>query len=131
MAKTQRLYFVDTHSTGEMIAVVEKAKNAVTQDGYTDEYKTVSSAKGIKIRGIFTDTDLSMNAMGGTYSNIPSRFHEHIVSKAIAVGYKDPRHMEIQNAQYFDAEYEKGIKKAKKFARGNYSKVGSVVPRDF
>ena len=39
--------------------------------------------------------------------------------------------MEIQNAQYFDAEYEKGIKKAKKFARSNYITTGRIVPQDF
>ena len=66
-----------------------------------------------------------------SYEKIPSRFHEHIVNKVISIGYRDPRNMNLNNSQYFDMEYEKGVRKAKKFARGNYSKVGSVVPRDF
>ena len=131
MAKKQRYYFIDTHTAGEKIAIVERNTNAVTQDGFTSNYSTVSEAKGLKIRGIYTDADLAMNDMAGTYSNIPSRFHEHLVSKVIASGYRDPRHMEIQNAQYFDAEYEKGIKKAKKFARSNYITTGRVAPQDF
>ena len=131
MAKTQRFYFIDTHSAGEQIAIVEEAKNAVTQDGYTDVYKTVSSAKGIKIRGIFTDTDLVAETLTGSYSNIPSRFHEYIVNKVISIGYRAPRNMELNNSQFFDAEYDKGIKKAKRFARANYVTTGRIVQQDF
>ena len=131
MAKTERFYFIDTEAGGEGIALVEKG--TVTKDGYTSNYKTIqtSGTNILKVRGVFTVSDLAMNAIAGTYSNIPSRFHEYMVNKVIAIGYKDPRHMEIQNAQYFDAEYEKGIKKAKKFARSNYITTGRVAPQDF
>ena len=130
-SKKQRVWYIDTHTSGEKIAIVEKATNAVTKDGYTSDYETVTEAKGVKIRGIFTDTDLSNDAMTGTYSNIPSRFHEHLVNKVIAMGYKDPRNMQLDVAQYFDAEYEKGVKKAKAFARTNYQLSGRVKPQDF
>ena len=69
MAKKQRYYFIDTHTAGEKIAIVERNTNAVTQDGFTSNYSTVSEAKGLKIRGIYTDADLAMNDMAGTYSN--------------------------------------------------------------
>ena len=69
--------------------------------------------------------------MTGSYANIPSRFHQHIVSKVIAIGYKDPRHLELQTAQYFDNEFELGIKRAKKFTRSNYQRTGRIVPQDF
>ena len=131
--KKEYFYFIDTHTAGEKIAIVEKAANAVTKNGWTSNYKTVQTAGDniLKIRGIFTDTDLANDTMTGTYSNIPSRFHEAIVSKVIAKGYKDPRHMELQTAQYFDGEYSLGIKKAKNFARSNYITIGRIVPQDY
>ena len=131
MAKTQRFYFIDTHTAGEKLAIVEKATNAVTVDGYTDNYRTISVARSIKIRGSFLDADLALNVMTGTFANIPARFHECIVSKVIAAGYKDPRHMEIQTSQFFDNEYEVGIKRARKFSKGNYITVGRIVSQDF
>ena len=131
--KKEYFYFIDTHTAGEQIAIVEKATNAVTRNGWTSNYKTVQTAGSniVKIRGSFTDADLANNAMTGTYSNIPSRFHEAIVSKVIAKGYKDPRHMELQTAQYFDGEYSLGVKKAKTFARSNYITTGRIVPQDY
>ena len=131
--KKQYYYFIDTHTTGEKIAIVEKATNAVTKNGWTSNYKTVQTAGTniLKIRGAFLDDNLANDAMTGTYSNIPSRFHESIVEKVISQGYKDPRHLDIDLAQYFESEYEKGIKQAKKFSRSNYQKVGYVAPQDF
>ena len=129
--KKQRAWYIDTHTAGEKIAIVEKATNAVTKDGYTSDYESVTEAKGLKIRGAFLDADLSNNAMGGSYSNIPSRFHEYIVNKVIATGYKDPRHMDFDVAQYFDNQYEKGVKKAKRFTRSNYQTTGIIKQQDF
>tara|TARA_R100000152_G_C6656609_1_gene96681 strand:+ start:214 stop:618 length:405 start_codon:yes stop_codon:yes gene_type:complete len=131
--KKNRFYFIDTHSDGEKIAIVEKATNAVTKDGWTSDYKTISETGTniIKIRGSFLDDDLSNDTLTGSYSNIPSRFHEAIVNKVIAMGYKDPRHMELNTAQYFDNEYEKGVKKGKVFARSNYQTVGVVNSQDY
>ena len=131
MAKKQRFYFIDTHTSGEKLAIVEKATNAVTKDGYTDQYDTVSEVKPVKIRGVFTDTDLVAGTLTGTYSNIPSRFHEHIVTKVIAMLYKDPRNLHFDTAQFFDQEYNIGVKEAKKFSRSDYKTVGFIKPQDF
>ena len=46
-------------------------------------------------------------------------------------GYKDPRNSDLNNAQYFDQEYNTGVKEAKKFARSNYQTVGSIRQQDF
>ena len=130
-SKKQRVWYIDTHTSGEKIAIVEKATNAVTKDGYTSDYETVTEAKGVKIRGIFTDTDLSNDAMTGTYSNIPSRFHSAIAMHVISMGYLDPRNMNMENSQIFSGGYQDGVKKAKRFARSNYVSTGRVVPQDF
>ena len=116
--KKEYYYFIDTHTTCEKIAIVETATNVVSRNGWTSNYQTVQTTGTniLKIRGSFTDTDLSNNAMTGTYSNVPARFHNAIVSKVIAMGYKDPRHMELNTAQYFDNEFELGVKRARKFS---------------
>ena len=132
MAKKERFYFIDTHTAGEKLAIVEKASSVVTQDSWTSSYQTVSAAKGLKIRGIFTDSDIAADSLSSNaFTNIPSRFHEYLVAKVIAIGYKDPRKLDIQAAQYFDMEYDKGIKKGKKFARSIYVTMGNIVPQDF
>ena len=131
--KKEYYYFIDTHTTGEKIAIVEKATKVVSRNGWTSNYQTVQTTGTniLKIRGSFTDTDLSNNAMTGTYSNVPARFHNAIVSKVIAMGYKDPRHMELNTAQYFDNEFELGVKRAKKFSKSNYQTTGIIVAQDF
>ena len=130
-SKKERFWFIDTHTDGEKLAIVEKGTNVVTQDGWTSQYKSVTEVKGLKIRGVFTDDDLVVGTLTGSYSNIPSRFHQYIVDKVISLGYRDPRSLELQSSQFFDSEYEKGVKKAKQFARSNYVTVGHIVPKDF
>ena len=102
--KREYYYYIDTHSAGEKLAIVDKATSVVTKNGWTSNYKSIQTTGTniVKIRGSFTDADLAVNTMDGSYSNIPSRFHSALVSKVIAMGYKDPRHMELQTAQYFD-----------------------------
>ena len=54
-----------------------------------------------------------------------------MVYKVIAMGYKDPRNLEIKLAQYFDAEYSKSVKQGKKFSKSNYIQTGFTRPQDF
>ena len=131
--KKEYFYFIDTHSTGEKIAIVEKATNAVTRNGWTSDYKTIQTAGTniLKIRGIFTDTDVSINTLGGTFENIPARFHNGLVADVIASGYLDPRNDNIEKAQFFSKITINTTKEAKKFARSNYSTTGRIVPQDF
>ena len=67
----------------------------------------------------------------GPLGHIPTQFHEALVFKAIAMGYKTPPAMDINVAQYFDMEYEKVVKSGKKFSRSNYSQTGFIAPQDF
>ena len=129
MANKQRYYFIDTHSSNERLAFVEKG--TVTVDGVTSNYQTISEAKTVRIKGAFLDDDLVVGTLTGSYSNIPARFHEYIVSKVISAGYKDIRNLNINNADYFNLEYTKGVRKARKFTRSNYGKTGRIVPVDF
>ena len=118
------------------IGIVEKATNTVTRDGFTTDWSSISEAKDLRIYAISQDEDLldtseSADAMTGTFNEIPEQFHEVILYKAIAMGYKDPRNLEINNAQYFDNEYAIGVKEGKKFSRSNYQTTGQVRPQEF
>ena len=130
-SRKEYFYFIDTHTAGEKLAIVEKG--SVTRNGWSSDYKTVqlSGTNNIKIRGTWLEDDLVAGTLTGSYTNIPARFHEYIVNRVIANGYKDPRHMDFDVAQYFDNQYEKGVKKAKKFARSNYQTVGAIKAQDF
>ena len=132
----ERFYFVDN----DRLAIVEKNGNT-TVDGASTAYKTISEAKSIRINTIskashfntgdsINDTDFT-SATAGPLGHIPTQFHEALVFKVIAMGYKTHPAMDINVAQYFDMEYEKIIKQAKKFARSNYIQTGMVVPQDF
>ena len=124
----QRAWYIDRLLR---IGLVEKATNAVTKDGYTSDWQSISEVKDLRMYTISRDADLAINSMTSTWAQIPDQFHEVIVSKAIATGYKDPRHMDFDIAQYFDNEYEKGVKRVKKFARNNYQTTGVVKPFDY
>ena len=80
-SKKEYFYFIDTHSTGEKIAIVEKATSVVSKNGWTSDYKTIQTAgtNVLKIRGTFTDADLVAGTLTGEYTNIPSRFHDALV----------------------------------------------------
>ena len=63
-------------------------------------------------------------------SEIPSQYHEALVNKAIADGYRRPD-KEIKMSEHFDALYMIAIKKAKKYAKSDKRRFGRVVPTDF
>tara|TARA_R100001594_G_scaffold13276_4_gene28735 strand:- start:2216 stop:2605 length:390 start_codon:yes stop_codon:yes gene_type:complete len=124
----QRAWYIDKLLK---IGIVEKAVNAVTKDGQTSDWDSISEAKDLRIYAISRDADLVKDEMNSTWTQIPEQFHEVIVNKVIAQGYKDPRHMELNTAQYFDQEYAIGIKRAKKYSRSNYQSTGFIKQQDF
>ena len=126
--KKQRAWYVDKL---KRIGIVEKATNTITKDGFTSDWASITEAKDVRIYAISQDEDLSNNTMGGTFNEIPEQFHEIILFKVIAAGYKDPRNLQIDMAQYFDQEYSLGIKEAKKFSRSNYGTTGHIRPQEF
>lgn len=126
--KVQRAWYID--KLGK-IGIVEKSTNTVSKDGYTSDWLSIAVVKATRIYAISRDSDISINELTNTFNQIPEQFHEVLVYKAIAMGYKDPRNMEINNAQYFDQEYSLGVKEGKKFSKSNYTDVGSVKQQDF
>jgi len=126
--KKVRAWFVDKLIK---IGIVEKGNNLVTKDGYTSDWGSISEAKDLRIYAISRDADLALNSITSTWTQIPAQFHEVLISKVIAGGYKDPRNMELKLAQYFDQEYAIGVKEAKKYSKSNYQSTGTIKQQDF
>ena len=126
--KTDRAWYVD--KTGK-IGIVERVKNTITKNGHTTDWTSISIVTGVRVYAVSKDTDFAINALTSTYAQIPTHFHETIVYRAIASGYKDPRNMDLKTAQYFDALYEKEVRDGRKFSKVNYTDVGIISPQDF
>ena len=126
--RTIRAWYID--KLGKM-GIVEKATNVATKNGYVTDWISVASALPVRLYAISRDSDISINELTNTFNQIPGEYHEALVYKAVAMGYKDPRNMQIEVAQYFDNEYMMAVKQGKKFSKSNYTDVGYVVPQDF
>lgn len=135
MAKNvKRGWFTQIKSGGTELALVEKTSKTV--NGVTDEWQALTES-GLKIMvelvGLGTNlSSLSEAYPVTTFSNVAERYHKTIVSKVISMGYMDPRNKDLQSAEYFDAQYLKGEKRAKKMARSHYFEgSGNIIPQDF
>ena len=132
----KRFYFVDN----DRLAIVEK-NGTTTVDGASTVFKTISEAKSVRINSICKATHFNTgdNVVSTDYTNtgtgplgdIPTQFHEALVFKVIAMGYKTPPNLQIDIAQYFDMEYLSVIKMAKKYARSAFIQTGMISPVDF
>ena len=125
----------------DKLAFVEGG-SSTTVDGVTSNLVSISEAKSCIVKGITlpnvfptgTDEDYASSltdTSAGPLEEIPLQFHEALAYKAIAIGYQDPRNMKIELAQYFDNEYNKICKSAKKYARSNFQTSGQIVPQEF
>ena len=133
----QRFYYV----SNDRLAIVERGTSTTTVDGVTTEYVSISSAKPLVIHAVcradyfdtgtlIEDDDYASSTIG-PLGDIPIQFHEALVNKVIAMGYKRPPSLQVELAQYFDNEYEKNIKAAKKFSRSSYITTGMITPVEF
>ncbi len=127
--KVQRAWFTEIVNGDTNLALVEKTSRTV--DGITDEWKAITEA-GLKVTMELTYVDADLTTPASTWSDISSRYHKSIVDKVIAMGYRDPRNKDLQSAEYFEALYLKGEKRAKKMARSHYYEgSGRIIPQDF
>ncbi len=132
----ERFYFVSNNR----LAIVEK-NGTTTVDGASTAFKSISAAKALRVNTISkadhfqtggsADTSEYDSSTQGPLGDIPVQFHEALVFKIIAMGYKTPPDMQIDIAQYFDMEYEKVVKNAKKYARSAFIQTGMIAPVDF
>tara|TARA_Y100001963_G_scaffold96804_1_gene133248 strand:- start:102 stop:521 length:420 start_codon:yes stop_codon:yes gene_type:complete len=122
------------------LALVEK-NGTTTTDGASTVYKSITAAKPLVIHSISKADHFGKGAgivhaefgssVEGPLGDIPIQFHEALVYKVIAMGYKTPPNINIELAQYFDMEYEKVVKNAKKYAKSAFIQTGVVNPVSF
>jgi hypothetical protein len=133
----KRMWFIERGRIG-----IVEGGSSTTTDGVTTTLVSISEVKNLLIKGLSLATHFPVGSESeysesykdpfyGPLEEIPSQFHEALAYKAIAIGYQDPRNMKIELAQYFDNEYEKIVKRAKKFARSSYLTTGQIVPQEF
>ena len=133
----KRMWFTERGRIG----FVEEGSTTTT-DGVSTNIISISEAKSVLIKGLSIASHFPVGAEDfyidaytdnfyGPLDEIPGQFHEALAFKAIAMGYQEPRNMKIELAQYFDNEYEKIVKRAKKFSRSSYLTTGQIVPQEF
>ena len=132
-----RYWFVERGKIGFV-----EGGSSVTVDGVTSNLVSISESKSCVIKGLAMPNHFPTNREDnyvqayadnsfGPLEEIPGMFHEALAFKVIAMGYKEPRNMQIDLAQYFDSEYDKICKRAKKYARNNFQSTGTIVPQEF
>lgn len=87
--------------------------------GSTDNFVVFCTKKASHFTGDLTEV-----------SEIPSQYHEALVNKVIAAGYRKPG-KDAQISQTFDALYAYAVKQAKRYAKSDKGRFGRVVPTDF
>ena len=128
------------------IGIVEKVTNAVTRDGRVSDYQScsINGTNNIRIERIRYPRDFSQEIPGTQTStrdateeatlsplqDIPEEFHHTLLDGAIAIGYKYPPNINFDFYSAFLADFEKGIKKIKRFERTKTG-TGFIRPQDF
>ena len=131
MAKKDRFWYIDNVGTTLRFGIVEKGINTTTKDGFTSNYTSVTEAKDVRIYAISRDIDLAKDVLTATWLAIPEQFHEAMVYKAIAEGYKRAKGFDLEKASFFEQEYRNSLREAKKYSRSNYTTTGMIVPQEF
>ena len=106
----------------ERIGIVEKVNNAVTRDGRTSNYQScsITGTNNVRVAGVWTperfqsDDDPTKDWVG-PLTAVPKQYHEVMLNGAIARGYKDPSNFKPDLFQFFNNEFELGMKEIKKF----------------
>ncbi len=94
-----------------------------TANGTNEGVRVYYTSKASHFTASTNDAHLETN------SEIPSQFHEALCLKVISDAYKIPGDTyNLQNAQYFDQQYELQIREAKKFAKRNHTSTGHIIP---
>jgi hypothetical protein len=133
----RRYWFTERNKLGFV-----EGGSSTSIDGVTSNLVSISEAKSCTIKGISLPNTFPVgndiyyiasytDPEAGPLGEIPLQFHEALAYKTIAMGYQDPRNLNIELAQYFNNEYDKVCKRAKKYARSNFQSTGQIVPQEF
>lgn len=125
----KRYWFTDTRRLG----IVELSENAISQEGRTCSYVSPTEVKAYQIDYIALPSVLTtdIQASDDVLTEIPAQFHETIVARVIAEGYRHPSNVNLQMMQVFDQEYEKGVRQGKIYAKRRFKRNINITPQDF
>ena len=119
------------------LGILEKVVNSVTRDGRTSDFQSCSITGTNNVRvyakttaNKFTSSDDATLSTVGPLRDIPEQFHEVILNGAIARGYKDPTNFRADMFQFFNNEFELGVKSIKRFSRTKTG-TGFIRPQSY
>jgi len=116
------------YTSSGRLAIVEKAVNAITRDGKTSNYQSISEVKEIRIFAISQATDFGDDLT--QESDLPLQFREGLCHKVIADGYLLAS-VNVDAHKLFYAKYMDSVKEGRKFARSNYTQTGNIRQTHF
>jgi len=122
--KKEYAYYIER----ERLGLIEKNTSS------SSTHNWVSPSEDGSYNGLVIFVSRLANEFGASLSDvseIPIQFHETIVSKAISSGYKLPGNFNLEAAQYFDTEYEKGVREGKKYAKRHHTRVVQAIGRSY
>ena len=131
-----------TTAKTKRLGIVEKVNNTVTRDGRTSNYQScsITGTSNIRVYAVATARGASTSTVGagddgnsssvGPLNSIPEEFHEVLLNGAISLGYTNPKNTNFDLVAFYDNEFQKGIKRIKKYERTKYS-TGFIRPQDF
>ena len=126
---------IDRPEIGESDGLVAGRYYWRTERGYIylfaggDTTTYISAGKTVSIYRSYLDADIT--ADGSSHAlEMPARFREALVDWAVGRGYKMPP-VDRENAIFFDKNYERTLKEAKKYARSHRRTTGTIAQYDY
>lgn len=115
------------------IGIVEKVSRAITRSNKTSDYQSVNVVGLLRIKTYSSPADLTPSDIdtGTVLDGAKGDFGKYIADYGIAHGYRSPDNLNLQQAEYFEARFEKGVKEARKLGRSGYASNGRIMPVDF
>jgi len=137
-SSNERYWYIGGPSN-ESLGIVEKATNAVTRDGKTSNFQSMSEKKELRIFTIALAKHLEADdthtvdssVLPGLLLDIPSQFHDALLARIIASLYEDNRNLNIDLSNRFYARYLESVNEAKKFGRSGKTQGGYIIPGHF
>lgn len=115
------------------LGIVENVSRAITRAGKTSDYQSLNIVGLLRIKTYSSPADLTSTtiATGTILDGAKGDFGKYVADYGIAHGYRSPDNLNLQQAEYFEARFEKGVKEARKLGRSGYTSNGRIMPVDF
>ncbi len=110
----------------DRIGIVEKVVNAVTRDGKTSNYQSISEVKEMRIHAISQATDFTSSMIFS--SELPKQFHEALVNKVISDVYLIPPNKDMDSHKIFYTKYMDFVKSGRAYARSHRIESATIRP---